>query len=313
MDLIIRYLRTIDWPEVLLPAVHILLILIVVWVGLRVVRIALDQLERRLLQHAQENRDEAGKRVDTLLRLMRRGVVILIWVVAGLTILRQLGVDIAPVLASAGVAGLAVGFGAQNLVRDLIAGFFIILENQLRVGDVAVINGTGGLVEHINFRTLVLRDLAGAVHIFPNGTITTVSNMTREWSAYVMDIGVAYEADIEEVIELIKSVGRELQQDAYFGPLILEEMEVFGVDSFGDSAVVLKARIKTQPVRQWEVGREYRKRLKKAFDQAGIEIPYPHRSIYFGEVSKPIAVQLSKQMAGRQGGSARSQEPEGSA
>jgi small conductance mechanosensitive channel len=209
-----------------------------------------------------------------------------------LVILRELGVDIAPILASAGIVGLAVGFGAQNLVRDVISGFFMILENQVRVGDVAIVNGTGGLVERVNFRTIVLRDLSGVVHVFPNGAINTISNMTSEWSAYVFDIGVAYKEDVDRVIQIMRDTGKALREDKKFGPLMVDDIEVFGVDQFADSAVVIKGRLRTKPIKQWDVGREYRRRLKYAFDEAGIEIPFPHRSIYFGEASKPFAAQL---------------------
>jgi len=212
---------------------------------------------------------------------------------AALVVLRELGVEIGPILASAGVAGLAIGFGAQNLVRDVISGFFMILENQVRVGDVAVVNGTGGLVERVNFRTIVLRDLSGIVHVFPNGTITTLANLTREWSAYVFDIGVAYKEDVDRVMEIMREVGRELRADEKFGHNMVADVEVFGVDAFADSAVVIKGRLRTKPIKQWDVGREYRRRLKHAFDAQGIEIPFPHRSIFFGEASKPILAQLA--------------------
>jgi small conductance mechanosensitive channel len=214
----------------------------------------------------------------------------LIWSVVVVMSLAQIGLDITPILAGAGILGLAIGFGAQNLVRDLISGFFMVLENQVRVGDVAIINGTGGLVEAITFRTIVLRDLAGVVHVFPNGTITTLSNMTKEWSAYVIDVGVAYKEDTDRVVEVMRQVAEEMRRDPVFGEKILEPMEIFGVDNFGESEVTIKARIKTKPIEQWNVGREYRRRLKKAFDAQGIEIPFPHRSLYMGEASAPFKV-----------------------
>jgi len=204
--------------------------------------------------------------------------------------LGQIGLDITPILASAGIAGLAVGFGAQNLVRDVINGFFMILENQVRVGDVAIVNGTGGLVEAISFRTITLRDQSGTVHIFPNGTVTTLANMTKDWSAYVMDIGVAYKEDTDRVSAVMKEVAQELQQDPQIGHNILEPIEILGVDKFGESEVVIKARLKTIPIQQWTVGREYRRRLKKAFDEKGIEIPFPHRTLYMGEASHPFTI-----------------------
>ncbi len=294
MEYIKGYIEQISWDGLISTSLRILLILIVLWVVSALIRSALKRLEARLVTNATngEPPSEAQKRAETLVRLLRQGVIIMLWVVGLLIILRELGVDITPILASAGILGLAVGFGAQNLVRDVISGFFIILENQVRVGDVAIVNGTGGLVEAVNFRTIVLRDLSGTVHVFPNGTITTLANMTNEWSAYVFEIGVAYKEDVDRVMALMKEIGTELHQDEYFGPLMVEDIEIFGVDAFGDSAVTIKGRLRTLPIKQWEVGREYRRRLKHAFDREGIEIPFPHRSIYFGEASKPFAAQL---------------------
>ncbi|MCF8432103.1 MAG: mechanosensitive ion channel family protein, partial [Melioribacteraceae bacterium] len=235
---------------------------------------------------------ESQKRIETLTRLAKQGAILVLWVVIGLTILDQVGVKMGPILASAGIVGIAIGFGAQNLVRDFISGFFITLEGQIRVGDVAIINGTGGLVEKINFRTTVLRDLSGVVHVFPNGAINTLSNVTKEWSAYVFEIGVAYKENTDRVIEVIKKVAEELEKDVEFAKAIIEPIEIFGVDKFADSAVVIKGRIKTKPIRQWTVGREFLKRIKIAFDEKGIEIPFPHQTLYFGENSKPIDLKI---------------------
>jgi len=304
MDVITRFIEQISWEDVLLTLLRILLTLVVLWVAMIGVRIALRRLEKTLLRRSTaegEAPSESEKRVETLVRLLRQAVMILFWLVAGLVILRELGVEIGPILASAGVAGLAVGFGAQNLVRDVIAGFFLILENQVRVGDVAIVNGTGGLVETVNFRTIVLRDLSGTVHVFPNGSVTTLANLTREWSAYVFDIGVGYGEDMDRVMEVMREVGKELREDPVFGHMMIEDVEIFGVDNFADSAVVIKGRLRTKPIKQWEVGREYRRRLKYAFDREGIEIPFPHRSIYFGEHSKPIVAQLLNEEAGGKG------------
>jgi small conductance mechanosensitive channel len=195
----------------------------------------------------------------------------------------EMGIDIGPLIAGAGIVGLAIGFGAQNLVRDIISGLFIILENQVRVGDVAIINGTGGLVERIKFRTIVLRDLSGIVHVFPNGTITTLSNLTNEWSAYVFDIGVAYKENTDNVIEVMRGVGHKMISEDEYKKIILEEPEIFGVDKLDNSSVIIKGRIKTKPISQWKVGREYLRRIKHAFDENNIEIPFPHRTIYFAE------------------------------
>jgi len=295
MELLLQYADEVNWKDIIFSGLRIALILVVVWVVLIVVRSLLRRLETTLVKKGQEQGEvptEAAKRAETLVRLLRQGIVILVWLMGLLLILRQLGIDVGPILASAGVVGLAVGFGAQNLVRDVISGFFMILENQVRVGDVAIINGTGGLVERVNFRTIVLRDNAGTVHVFPNGSITTLSNMTREWSAYVFNIGVAYKEDIDRVIALLKQIGQELRNDAKFGALMQGDIEVFGIDKLDDSAVVIQGRLKTYPIKQWDVGREFQRRVKITFDAEGIEIPFPHRSIYFGEASKPVLAKL---------------------
>lgn len=271
------------------------LIVIASYVGVRFLRIALDRLETLLVRAGEPTEEIPGsvrKRVSTLMGVLKTISVGLIWAVTIVVALAQLGINIAPVLAGAGILGLAVGFGAQNLVKDIIGGFFLILENQIRVGDVAVINGTGGLVEAITFRTVVLRDLSAVVHVFPNGSINTLSNMTKGWSAYVIDVGVAYKEDTDRVVEIMRRVDEEMRADPEFRPHILEPIEIFGVDSFADSAVIVKARIKTQPIRQWMVGREYRRRLKKAFNAESIEIPFPHLTLYMGEASRPFDVLL---------------------
>lgn len=261
---------------------------------------ALQRFEVRLVGKATargESSLESRKRIETIVRLLKQAGLLAIWITFFLIILREIGVEVGPLIASAGIVGLAIGFGAQNLVRDVISGFFMILENQIRVGDVAVINGTGGLVEAINFRTTVLRDLAGIVHFFPNGTITTLSNMTTEWSAYVFDIGVAYKENTDEVIEVIREVADGLMADEDMKNLILEPPEIFGVDKLDNSAVIIKGRIKTLPIQQWTVGREFLRRIKLSFDEKNIEIPFPHSTVYFGEASKPFDVKLMEAAA----------------
>ncbi|MCW9059763.1 MAG: mechanosensitive ion channel family protein [Gammaproteobacteria bacterium] len=295
MEFVEEYIAQVEWRDLIFGTLRILLILVLAWVAIHAAKVGLQRLEQRLIASGRQQGDmagEAAKRAETLVRLLRQAIIIVIWVMALLIVLNELGVAVAPILASAGVVGLAVGFGAQNLVRDVISGFFMILENQVRIGDVAVVNGTGGLVEQINFRTLVLRDLSGVVHIFPNGTITTLANLTKQWSAYVFDIGVAYKEDTDRVVEILKQVGTELRADEYFGPLMVDDVEVFGVDAFADSAVMIKGRLRTLPIKQWEVGRQFLRRVKQAFDREGVEIPFPHRSLYFGEASKPILARL---------------------
>ncbi len=243
------------------------------------------------MQFRQDQPDvELEKRAATLGGIFRKTVVVIIWLVVVMMALGEAGFDVGPLLAGAGVAGLAIGFGAQNLVRDVIAGVFLLLENQLRVNDVGIINGTGGLVEEMNLRTTVLRGLDGTVHIFPNGAITSLSNRTRQFSFYLFNIGVAYKEDTDHVTKVLEELAGEMMQEEPFKSVILEPLQVLGVDQFADSAVMIKARIKTAPIKQWMVGREMNRRIKKKFDELGIEIPFPHRSIYVGEASKPFQV-----------------------
>jgi len=300
MDIVMAYFKDFDWQTVIFTSLRILLILLFAWLGMALLKSLLKRLEDKLLRQGQavgEPPSESAKRVETIIRLVRQASLLALWLTVLLVVLKEIGVEIGPILASAGIVGVAVGFGAQNLVRDVISGFFFILENQVRVGDVAIINGTGGLVERINFRTIVLRDLSGTVHVFPNGSVTTMSNLTNEWSAYVFDIGVAYKENTDQVVEVLKRVGAEMVSDGSMGPLMLGEPEIFGVDKFDNSAVVIKGRLRTKPIRQWDVGREFLRRVKKAFDAENIEIPFPHQTLYFGEASKPIAVQLLEKLA----------------
>ncbi len=295
MNTIHTFFAHFSWDIIIKTGLRICLLLLFTWVAVKVIHKSLQRLEKHLIKQSKNTEEppsESQKRVETIVRLIKQAVLLALWITVGLVILKEIGVEVAPIIASVGVVGLAVGFGAQNLVRDVISGFFIILENQIRVGDVAIINGTGGLVEKINFRTTVLRDLGGVVHIFPNGTISTLSNLTNEWSAYIFDIGVAYKENTDHVIEIMQSAGQEMKKDEKYGSLMLEEPEIFGVDKFGESSVVIKGRIKTKPIRQWEVGREFLRRIKQAFDRNKIEIPFPHRSIYFGEQSQAFNLKL---------------------
>ncbi len=286
-------LKTIQW---LIDSGPSLILVVVIWfIVLRLYGKLIKKLESRMIKVASltgdsDNIAEKEKRVKTLVSILRQIGLIVIWVIFLLIILRQFKVDIGPILASAGIIGLAVGFGAQELVRDFISGFFVLVENQVREGDVAIINGTGGLVEKIALRTITLRDFSGVVHIFQHGKINSLSNMTMEWSAMVFDIGVAYKEDVDKVVTVIRRVGEELYNDTNFNDKINEPLEIFGVDKFGDSAIMIKARIKTKPSQQWVVGREFNGRLKKAFDAEHIEIPFPHRTIYLGDAISPLKI-----------------------
>ncbi len=222
------------------------------------------------------------KRADTLTQVIRDLARVVILGVGGMMVLSEVGVDLKPLLAAAGLGGLAIGFGAQSMVKDVISGFFILLEDSVRVGDVVEIAGVGGLVEQVKLRTIVLRDESGSIHVIPNGTINTVKNMTQLYSYYVFNIGVAYRENVDEVMALLKDIAEELRQDSEFSGDILEPLEMWGVDRFADSAVIVKCRIKTKPIRQWRIGREMNRRIKNTFDAKGIEMPFPHQTIYWG-------------------------------
>jgi moderate conductance mechanosensitive channel len=278
---------------------RIVVIAILAYLVIRIIAAAAGRLEEELGREETPDMVERLKRARTISRLAQNALTAAIVGIAVLMMLRELRVDITPILTSAGILGLAVGFGAQTLVKDLIAGFFLTFENQVRVGDVATINGTGGLVEAINLRTIVLRDITGTVHIFPNGSIERLSNLTKDFSYYVIDLGVAYNEDPDDVADVLRQIGRELQADPRYGPSILEPLEILGVDAFEESQVTLKTRIKTLPLKQWEVGRELRRRIKKTFAAKGIEIPFRHVAVYFGEASKPFQVQVEPPSAAR--------------
>jgi len=242
---------------------------------IRVTALIVARFEQDLTSAGGPDYLEHVKRVRTLGNLIRSTVMVSVVSMATLMILRELNLDVTPVLTGAGIVGVALGFGAQTLVKDFISGFFLILENQVRVGDVANINGTGGLVEAITLRTIVLRDSAGTVYIFPNGSITTLANLTKDFSYYVIDVQVDYSEDTDRVIVVLREVADELRQEPRYKSSILEPLDVLGVDKFTDSAVVIQARIKTIPLKQWEVGRELRRRLLKRFVADGIILPKP--------------------------------------
>ena len=277
------------------PGVHILFILLFAFVVVRAMDFTISRFQSFLLSKAAAGTDagERLKRVNTIGRLFRAIAVVLVVGSAVLMALRQIDVDITPILTGAGVAGVAVGFGAQNLVRDIISGLFLILEDQVRVGDVAQINGKGGLVEAIHLRTIVLRDEDGTVHIFPNGAVNAISNMTKDFSYALLKIGVSYKENTDEVAAVLQRIGEELHKDPEFAPKILAPLEYIGIDSFDDSAVTLKVRMKTLPILQWGVARELRRRIKLEFDRLGIEMPYPHVSIGMASDSPPLALRMA--------------------
>lgn len=250
------------------------------YVIIKLLRAGFGRLEHFLI-HATEKTERApgaaGQRIKTLASVLWTIASGFLWFIIVLIVLSQVGVNVGPILAGASVFGLAAGFGAQHLVRDLVSGFFLLLENQIRVGDMGIINGTAGLVEAVTFRTVVLRDQAGVVHVFPNGTINTLANATMDWSAYVIDVTVSYKEDTDRVTAIMQRVADEMRNETDYHRLMLEPIEIFGVDNFSESTVTIKARFKTQPSHQYTIGREYRRRLKKAFDAEGVGIPAPSR------------------------------------
>jgi len=273
-------------------------ILIGAFILIKLTRIIIERMKKQAAIHMNSSNIsspiEIEKRVATLGDVMLKMSVGGIAIFSVIMIMDELGFDIKAMLAGVGIVGLAVGFGAQNLVRDIISGLFLIFENRIRVGDVAIINGTGGQVVQVNLRTTILRSSDGTVHVFPNGSINSLSNMTHEFSFYVFEISVSFNENIDRAIKALKEVGEEIIKDPDFKNAILEPLEILGVDRFAESAVVIMARIKTQPIKQWYVGREMNLRIKRKFDKEGIRIALPHRTLYFGEMSKPFPLSLER-------------------
>lgn len=278
---------TLEWivsgsGKVLLGAV--LNILLILAVAVLVWELASGSIQRYLAGDGPEGQGRGrSPRVRTLLTVGRNALLVVLTLVSTLMVLSELGINIMPLLAGAGVLGLAIGFGAQRLVQDVINGAFILFQDLMAVGDVVKLGDKAGVVEAVSIRTVRLRDLAGVVHTIPFSSIEAVSNLTREFSFHVFEIGIAYREDVDSVIALIRQIGEELRGDAEIGPLILEPLEVFGLDAFGDSAIVIKGRIKTPPIKQWQVGRAFNRLVKIRFDEHAIEIPFPHRTLYFGQ------------------------------
>ena len=219
-------------------------------------------------------------RIETLARVFRNSAAVIIVLVAGMLVLGELGISVAPILATAGVAGVAIGFGAQSLIKDYFNGFFLLLDDQVREGDVVEVAGKSGLVEEVTLRYVRLRDFEGHVHFIPNGEIKIVTNRTRGFAHAAIEVGIAYSADPDRAFEVMRAVGEAMRADPAWKERLAEPIEIVGVEKLADSAVILRARLKVIPPReQWNVKREFLKRLKKAFDERGIEIPFPHLKV----------------------------------
>ena len=263
-------------------------------IGILITLIILSQMSRWIVKWLEKfvpEKDtlqaaEARKRAQTLGNILRHALLIVIGFIAVLMILGELGIQLGPLLATAGIGAVALGFGAQSLVKDVISGFFIILENQYRIGDVIAVAGVSGLVESVSLRKTVLRDLEGRVHIIANGEIKVVTNLSKEWSRAVVDIGISYREDIDQVINLLSQIGKDLEGEEPYKSAILEPMQILGVEQFKESEIIIRMIVKTIPLKQWDVSRELRRRIKNRFDEKGIQIPFPHRVLFWGEKEK---------------------------
>lgn len=276
----------INWASLITTLIEIGVVLLLALGAYRLLRFFTKRLQKEVDEEDLVRKRQREQRSQTVASLLNNVGAIVISIVALLMILGTF-IDIGPLLAGVGVLGLAVSFGAQSLVKDLISGAFMLVEGQFAVGDVVRVKDTAGLVEKITLRTIVLRDVNGVVHIIPNGTVETLSNLTKSWSRALLEIGVAYKEDVDRVMEVMLDEALELSRDPDWEELIMEEPTVPGVERFDDSAVTIRVMFKTLPLKQWDVAREYRRRIKNRFDAEGIEIPFPHVTMYWGQDQEP--------------------------
>ncbi|MGQ0562996.1 MAG: mechanosensitive ion channel family protein, partial [Gemmatimonadota bacterium] len=280
--------RQFDWEHISGRLIQVGIILVSSILVYQFVKLVLKRLLAREIEEEDPLvRRLKEQRVQTLGGLFTNVLLIVMVTVTALTIL-DVFINIGPLLASVSVIGLAISFGAQSLVKDVISGTFMLIEGQFGIGDVVRVGDTAGMVEKITLRTTILRDLHGVVHIIPNGEITRVSNLTKTWSRAVIDVSVAYRVDIDAAIDTLKQLAAEFQADPDWAPLLVEPPEVPGVESLGDSGVVVRVTAKTLPLKQWDVARELRRRIKKRFEAEGIEIPFPHLTFYWGQDQMPV-------------------------
>jgi len=274
-----------NWPALTATGLRVAGALVVAVIAQYALKAVLRSVERSSEKDGIVTAQE--QRTRTLLSLLRSMGRVVIWVMTLFMVLGALGLQLGPLLAGAGVVGLAVSFGAQSLVKDVISGLFILMENQFGVGDVVRLEGVSGSVERMTLRVVVLRDVHGVVHVVPNGEIKKVSNLTRGWARVVLDVAVAYKEDPDRVMAVMLDEGRRLYEDPQWRPLMLDEVQVPGIESFGEAGVTIRLLAKTLPLKQWEVARELRRRLKLRFDQEGIEVPFPSQTMYWGEGQSP--------------------------
>ncbi len=271
---------------------HIAVVVVLAFVGWRIVKLVISRIvAREIVEEDPLVRRQRKQRIETLAGILNNVALTVIITLAVLTSLNYLNVPITSLVASVGVVGLAFSFGAQSLVKDIISGAFILAEGQYGIGDVIKLGDTSGLVERVTLRTTVLRDESGTVHTIPNGQITKVSNLTKSWSRAIVDVTVAYNQDVDRVVALLREIGAELAADKGWGQLLLGEPEVPGVEKLGDSGVVFRVMVKTLPLKQWDVARELRRRIKQRFDRDAIQIPFPTVTFYWGEDQMPPALE----------------------
>lgn len=284
MEKIMNFFEVDLFNWFLSTGIYLLIIFAAVLLFYFLTRWATRILERRWLGDMKD--PQHNKRFRTVLRVIRSVILIFWLIVATIAVFEVLGIDTTGFLAGAGVAGIIIGIGAQGFIKDLISGMTIILQDAFNVGDVVEIGGKAGLVEYMSLRITRLRDLEGRVHYINNGIVDVITNYTKEWSACLLDVGVAYKEHPEQVIQALKEIDEAFRQDPYYGPFILEPLEIFGVEKLGNSSVDIRIRYKTMPLKQWEIVREFRKRIKIEFDKRNIEIPFPHQTLYIGSDKK---------------------------
>jgi moderate conductance mechanosensitive channel len=272
-----------EFEDLLATALHVALVVVLAWLAWQLCSRLMRVAHERMV--ARTRSADAANRIETMTQVLRYAAAAAILAVAGTLVLDQLGISIAPIVATAGVAGVAIGLGLQNLMKDYFAGAVLLIEDQIRKGDVIEAAGKAGLVEQMTLRYVRVRDYDGNVHFIPNGAITTVTNLSREHAYAVIDAGIAYSSDIDRALEVMREVARTMRADAAFASRIREDLEIAGVERWENSAVVLRARLKVVPLEQWNVRREFLRRLKYAFDASGIEIPYPHLTVYARDLS----------------------------
>jgi small conductance mechanosensitive channel len=282
-----REIAVVDWPAIANTLLKVGVVLLVAWLAYRALGALTRRVERSISPESGTPTIPHDPRAATLVGLVRNVGIVVIALLSIFMVLAAIGLNVGPLLAGAGVVGLAISFGAQSLVKDIFAGLFILFENQFGVGDVVRLGDASGAVERMTLRATFLRDVSGTLHVVPNGEIKHVQNLTRSWSRAVLDIGVAYKEDVDRVIAVMREVGREMWEDQDWRPFLVEEAAVLGVESFGESSVNIRMMSKTLPLKQWEVARELRRRLKRRFDADGIEIPFPQRTVHRSDGHAP--------------------------